>query len=71
MAMEKEEGVVSPNIGPKLEESAVYSQLKKQFGIFHGISTLLNLFSLAGNMYVLYFIASELVAVGGKVVEKV
>jgi len=67
MAMEKDEGVVSPNIGPKLEESAAYTKLRKQFGMFHGISTLLNLFSLAGNMYVLYFLAVELMA-GGKVV---
>ena len=64
IAMEKEEGVVSPNIGPKLKESPVYSKLTKRFGMFHGISTLLNLFSFAGNMYVLFYLSSELMRVG-------
>ena len=58
--MEEKEGVVSPDIGPKLKENATYTTLKKQFGMYHGVSTLLNLFSLAGNFYVLFYISSEL-----------
>lgn len=62
--MEKEEGVISPNIGPKLKENAEYQAVMKKFGMYHGGSTLLNLFSLAGNFYVLYFLSLELFVTG-------
>ena len=62
--MEKEEGVSPPNIGPKLQENAKYRALSKKFGIYHGVSTLLNLFSLAGSFYIMYFLAFELVKSG-------
>nr|CAB3267068.1 transmembrane protein 205-like [Phallusia mammillata] len=58
--MEKEEGVVAPNIGSKLGENPMYKQLSRQFGKLHGVSTLLNLLGLAGNTYLAYYISLEL-----------
>ena len=58
LAIEKEEGVVPPD--PKLKDNAEYRSLSKQFGKYHGMSSLLNLFAFSGSMYVMYFIATEL-----------
>jgi len=62
MAMEKEEGVVYPNIGSKLGENALYMQLKKDFGKYHGISTLMNLGGFAASVFMMYYISLEILS---------
>uniref|UniRef100_H2Y6N9 TMEM205-like domain-containing protein n=1 Tax=Ciona savignyi TaxID=51511 RepID=H2Y6N9_CIOSA len=58
--MEKEEGVMPPMIGSRLGENPEYKKLCKEFGMSHGISTLLNLGSFSGSIYVFYYISTEI-----------
>jgi len=54
---EKEEGEVPPNI-VKLKENQEYVKLRKQFGMYHGISMLSNLVCLGVHLYTLYFVVN-------------
>jgi len=56
---EKEEGETPPNI-IKLKENDEYMKLRKQFGMYHGISMLLNLVCLAAHLYTLYFVVCDI-----------
>jgi len=54
---EKEEGETPPNI-VKLKENQEYMRLRKQFGMYHGMSMMANLVCLAAQLYTLYFVAA-------------
>eukprot|EP00164_Ancoracysta_twista_P013516 GFYU01021622.1.p1 GENE.GFYU01021622.1~~GFYU01021622.1.p1 ORF type:complete len:205 (+),score=54.42 GFYU01021622.1:131-745(+) len=48
------------DLGDSVDDSVEMKNLNKQFGMWHGISSLLNLFNLAGYLFHAYFIAAKL-----------
>nr|XP_009858558.1 transmembrane protein 205-like [Ciona intestinalis] len=59
ISLEREEGVIPPMIGSKLGENKEYKAICKQFGMVHGLSTIVNLLAFSGSIYVLYYISLE------------